>query len=664
MRKILFFALLIFTSQLFAVDLSNPGFEDGDAWWNSQVNENATASFDYVSPEARSGTNACHAAVTSVTANNWEVQLNVPSNWIADSGNVYTLEFYVKADSNAVIHVAAQDGPPSFGYRTGTNVALQANADWELVQFEYTADTSGEGVVRFNIFVGETPANYYFDDFTLTETVLVPFSDFQAPPVEGAYYTDEYRNLFAEANKDSAAIRARVDAAFQQLFYGDDSNERVYYPIGDDLAYILDVNSGDIRSEGMSYGMMICVQLDKKNEFDRLWNYAKTYMQHQDGPRTGYFSWQVDPETNEMLDENSASDGEEYFATALFFAAHRWGNGEGIYNYEAEANQILYDMLHLEERNGGVVDGLTNMFNPVEKKVVFVPQYSNADFTDPSYHLPAFYKLWAEWAEQDNDFWTEVADTSRAFLQRATHPNTGLTTDYMTFGGQPYTASFYSSSDNFSSDSYRVAMNIAMDCSWWGYEDWHSEQLDSLLMFLSGFGTTYNSQYEQDGTPMENTWVSSGFYAMNGVAPLGATVQESWSFINTLWGMSIPAGQYRYYDGLLYMFGLLNAAGEYKIWKPEGSPFDTTGTTGYINIIKENVSVRYNSGSNSVVIDNSLNVPVIIADIHDITGNIVARIDEEIIPNSSNSVSVPLKEGVYFITLTSEQGSFAYKLIK
>ena len=41
-----------------------------------------------------------------------------------------------------------------------------------------------------------------------------------------------------------------------------------------------------------------------------------------------------------------ASDGEEYFAMALFFAAHRWGNGKGIYNYRAEADKILRGMRH------------------------------------------------------------------------------------------------------------------------------------------------------------------------------------------------------------------------------------------------------------------------------------------------------------------------------
>ena len=72
-------------------------------------------------------------------------------------------------------------------------------------------------------------------------------------------------------------------------------------------------------------------------------------------------------------DSVPASDGEEYFAMALFFAAHRWGNGAGIYDYESEANAILDTMLHKEEMNGGVVAGVTNMFDRAQHQIVFVP---------------------------------------------------------------------------------------------------------------------------------------------------------------------------------------------------------------------------------------------------------------------------------------------------
>ncbi len=49
------------------------------------------------------------------------------------------------------------------------------------------------------------------------------------------------------------------------------------------MAYIYTADTDDVRSEGMSYGMMICVQMDKQEEFNRLWKWAKTYMQHTSG---------------------------------------------------------------------------------------------------------------------------------------------------------------------------------------------------------------------------------------------------------------------------------------------------------------------------------------------------------------------------------------------
>jgi oligosaccharide reducing-end xylanase len=44
----------------------------------------------------------------------------------------------------------------------------------------------------------------------------------------------------------------------------------VYYTVGEDMAYVEDIGNADVRTKGMSYGMMIAVQLDKKKEFNRL----------------------------------------------------------------------------------------------------------------------------------------------------------------------------------------------------------------------------------------------------------------------------------------------------------------------------------------------------------------------------------------------------------
>ncbi|MCX8063500.1 MAG: glycosyl hydrolase family 8, partial [Anaerolineales bacterium] len=235
------------------------------------------------------------------------------------------------------------------------------------------------------------------------------------------YQTKAYRDYFQDyLSKSQEEVAYKIDKSWQQLFYGDELTERIYYPVGNDMAYILDVGNGDVRTEGMSYGMMIAVQLNRKEEFDRLWKWTKTYMYQSEGPFRGYFAWHCTPE-GQKLASNPASDGEEWFVMALLFAAHRWGNGEGIFNYREEAQQILNTMLHKSEEDNGIA---TNMFDAESKQVVFVPSGRYATFTNPSYHLPFYYELWARWATQDNDFWYEAAQASRSFFHKAAHPQT------------------------------------------------------------------------------------------------------------------------------------------------------------------------------------------------------------------------------------------------
>jgi len=246
----------------------------------------------------------------------------------------------------------------------------------------------------------------------------------------------------------------------------------VYFPAGNNangpLAYIWDIGSNDVRSEGMSYGMMIAVQLDKKTEFDALWNWAKTNMYHDspNHPAYGFFSWSV--KTNGVPnDEMPAPDGEEYFATSLYFAANRWGNGQGIYNYKAEADRLLNDMKNRELITGPTVKGTMTaggLFDAEHKMVRFTPDIVNIEHTDPSYHLPAFYELWARWGpEADRIFWAQAVSASREFFRKVTNPVTGLVPEYANFDGTPWACPWNSNSANFQFDSWRTAMNWSVD---------------------------------------------------------------------------------------------------------------------------------------------------------------------------------------------------------
>jgi oligosaccharide reducing-end xylanase len=398
------------------------------------------------------------------------------------------------------------------------------------------------------------------------------------PGSGSVWETGTYRNLFVESGRTQSQVDAKVTAAFDQLFYGSDSTQRIYYPVAPDMAYILDVYYNDVRSEGMSYGMMFCVQLDKQAEFNRLWKFAKTYMQHATGPKTGYFRWQVTPAGAE-LDSNSASDGEEYFAMALYFAWKRWGNGTGIFNYQAEADNIVNHMVNHRTLVGlsasdGSSENMIALGNSTgritAKQVVFVPIGNSADFTDPSYHLPAFYELWSLWAAQDNALWGEISDESRILFRKACHPVTGLAPDYSNFDGTPKSVSWGGDHDKFRYDAFRVAMNITLDSVWWNADPWQKETwAENYMEFFESRGvSTYQALYNLDGSGAAGSH-SPGLVAMNAISSMIWDDPDAELFIDELWNTGIPSGTYRYYDGCLYMFGMLVASGKYRIWGRE-----------------------------------------------------------------------------------------------
>jgi oligosaccharide reducing-end xylanase len=394
---------------------------------------------------------------------------------------------------------------------------------------------------------------------------------------QGAFATGQYRNLFVEAGHSPAEVKAKINASFQQLFHGNPRTEAVYLSAGTNaagpLAYIYDINSRDVRSEGMSYGMMIAVQLDKKTEFDALWNWSKTYMHHSspDHPAFGYFSWSM--KTNGVAnDEMPAPDGEEYFATALCFASGRWGNGKGIYNYRAEADRILTDMRHRKSVTGKTVKGTqtaVNLFHPGHKMVRFTPDVENSERTDASYHLPAFYELWARFGPaEDRAFWKEAASVSRDYFYRAAHPVTGLTPEYGNFDGSPWVAPWNPRSGDFVADAWRTAMNWSMDWAWWKADPRQMELSNRLQAFFESQGSvTYPARFTLDGKPLGQDH-STGLVAMNATASLAADHPRATQFVEAFWNTPVPTGQFRYYDGMLYLLGMLHCSGEFRIWTP------------------------------------------------------------------------------------------------
>lgn len=400
----------------------------------------------------------------------------------------------------------------------------------------------------------------------------------------GAYATGKYRNLFAENGHSKKEIQAKIDAAYQQLFHGDKQTQAIAFDAGSNangrLMYVTDWANHDVRTEGMSYGMMIAVQVDKKAEFDAIWNWAKTYMYVSDpkAPSYQFFAWSCKTDGTHNS-EGAAPDGESYFAMALLFASNRWGDGKGIYDYHAEANKLLTAMVHRDVisapgKNGPHTVG--PMMNPDPPMILFVPEVSPQMFTDPSYHLPAFYELWSRWGpKEDREFWARAAETSRAFFVKSTNPETGLAPDYANFDGTPH-ANRFSQSDKFGYDAWRTASNWAVDWSWWHRAPAEQELSDRIQKFFASQGIdTYGAVYALDGKGVSSKpgqTPPTGLVGTNAVTGLAATDRaRAKKFTEALWNAQVPSGQYRYYDGMLYLMSLMHASGEFRVWGPKRS---------------------------------------------------------------------------------------------
>lgn len=387
-------------------------------------------------------------------------------------------------------------------------------------------------------------------------------------------------NLFVTVSgKTQQETDEKVTTAVNR-FFGIGTNEattptvatgyRCYYELPNDpsMAFIWAADSNDIRSEGMSYGMMIAVQTNLQAQFDKLWKFAKTHMQYP--ANTGatawkyYFRWQGTVSGSSVTFGPTtvpAPDGDEYFTAALYLADLRWGSA-GAVNYRQEADNISAAMLH----NTATTDARHSIIHATQNMVVFVPYAGSNEFTDPSYHLPAFYELFAlRGPAADAEKWKSVAATSRAYLAKSAHATTGLHSDYATFAGAPTTGSAGDGHDQFKYDAWRVVMNMAVDYVWFSQSAPLKAQIEKYHAFFAdklGSNNVTNALFAVDGSNPSGGG-STALTATLAAGALAVDTANRKTYVDNLWNVAQQSGQYRYYQESVYLLGLLAVAGKY-----------------------------------------------------------------------------------------------------
>lgn len=363
-----------------------------------------------------------------------------------------------------------------------------------------------------------------------------------------------YPNYLAEIGISDAEAKARVEEAFRTIFF--DIDENFCYRTEADAWCMVDTGNIDARTEGMSYGMMMAVQMDRQDLFDRLWTFADRYMRLREGKHQGYFAWSVRLD-GKHFSEGPAPDGEEYFAMALFMAAARWGSVDGLYDYAAQAREILRHCVHQQE----MVPGGEPMWEKENGLIRFVPEMK---ISDPSYHLPHFYELFALQADEgDRPFWRQAAEASRRYIVRSAHPVTGLSPEYADYEGN--TVLMFQKPWAYYSDAYRVAENIALDHLWFGPHPEEDAVATRLQDFFSGQDMEDLRAYHLDGTAAEEPAMHpTAIRAVLGAASIASQSPHRQAFLRLFADTPLRKGKRRYYDNCLYFFCLLMLTGNYK----------------------------------------------------------------------------------------------------
>ena len=356
-------------------------------------------------------------------------------------------------------------------------------------------------------------------------------------------------NLFGSIlGKTEAEVDAKLEKAFQQLFYGNANDQTIYYEAGTDGAYMLDKNNNDVRSEGQSYGMMITAQLGKQTEFEKIWKWTRHFM-GKDKATT--FGWQAETSGN-LRDQNPAPDGEEYIAAALIVAGKRWNNS----SYTTDAKSVCGAMKSFFVTSPSTL-------------IKFVP---SANYNDPSYILPAFYEVFAEVDNSNSTFWKTAAKDGRAFFQKVCHQTTMLGPYLANFDGSAYTQTVNNTPGNiYRDDSWRICLNIMMDWRFNKADAWQQTTFapKHAKFMKDQYKPKYPEKMQLDGTHISDAEWPDPCKGL--VAPLGMLAfaipedENAKFFVQTLWDMEIPSGQYRYYDGLLYMMSLIHCSGRFTL---------------------------------------------------------------------------------------------------
>ncbi|MHA6194930.1 cellulose synthase complex periplasmic endoglucanase BcsZ [Pseudomonas wadenswilerensis] len=188
---------------------------------------------------------------------------------------------------------------------------------------------------------------------------------------------------------------------------------------------VLDASTPQLHSssEGQSYGMFFALVANDRNNFDRLWAWAKNNLAGSDiGNNLPGWWWGKDDKGQwRLLDTNSASDADLWFAYALFEAARLWKDD----GYAKEATLLLDN---IKAREVADLPGLGKMLLPGAQGFAKPDHFWHLN---PSY-LPVPVLRRMALADPQGP-WNEIARSTATLMKNGSH--NGYIADWVGYRG-------------------------------------------------------------------------------------------------------------------------------------------------------------------------------------------------------------------------------------
>lgn len=204
--------------------------------------------------------------------------------------------------------------------------------------------------------------------------------------------------------------------------------------------YVVSVNSNMDRvinpqnnnvtvSEGMGYGMLFSASIGDKKQFEKLWEYTKSYLDEN-----GLMNWKISSSGN-VVGWGSATDADQDIAYSLLLASKKW-NSE---IYQHEAIKIINAIKNKEVSSDYVIlPGDNWMANPP----------INLSYISPLYY-PEFGLV------NDKIYWNKVLAVNLKILQNNVNAKTGLFPDWINTNN-----SIQFKDDEFGYDAIRIPIRL------------------------------------------------------------------------------------------------------------------------------------------------------------------------------------------------------------